>query len=72
MTDAAVADLLEVADDSPEAILALYEARGWGDGLPLIPPTLRRFLFHLEQLSGTARLARRLAREWEAALVSAK
>lgn len=36
---AAVAADLELADASPEALLAAYEARGWGDGLPLVPPT---------------------------------
>jgi hypothetical protein len=35
-------ELLDAADDSPEAVLALYEARGWGDGLPLVPPTAAR------------------------------
>lgn len=42
MTAAAVGDLLEVAEDSPEAVLDLYEAHGWGDGLPLVPPTPAR------------------------------
>src|ERR1700716_3842178 len=35
-------DLLEIADDSPEAVLTSYEARGWGDGLPMVPPTPAR------------------------------
>jgi hypothetical protein len=35
-------DVLEIADDSPEAVLALYEARGWGDGLPMVAPTPAR------------------------------
>lgn len=34
-------DLL-LRDASPEGLLELYEARGWGDGLPLIPPTEER------------------------------
>ena len=29
-------------DDSFEAVQAEYEARGWGDGLPLVPPTTER------------------------------
>ncbi len=29
-------------DDSFEAVQAEYEARGWGDGLPLVPPTPER------------------------------
>ena len=32
----------ELADDSPEALLELFEARGLGDGLPLVPPTPER------------------------------
>jgi hypothetical protein len=35
-------ELLEIADDAPETILDIYEARGWGDGLPLVPPTRAR------------------------------
>lgn len=44
----ALDELLEVADDSPEAVLALYESRGWGDGLPLVPPTPERVEAMLE------------------------
>jgi hypothetical protein len=33
---------LELADDSPEALLELFERRGWGDGLPLVAPTPAR------------------------------
>jgi hypothetical protein len=33
---------LELASDSPEAILERFEQRGWGDGLPLVPPTAAR------------------------------
>ena len=35
---------LEIAlsTDSPEELIELFEARGWGDGLPLIPPTKDR------------------------------
>jgi hypothetical protein len=29
-------------EDSPEALLAAYEAHGWGDGLPLVAPTPER------------------------------
>jgi hypothetical protein len=29
-------------EDSPEALLALMEARGWGDGLPVVAPTAER------------------------------
>ncbi len=32
-------ELLELADDTPETLLAVFAARGWGDGLPLVPPT---------------------------------
>lgn len=33
---------LEIASESPEALMEFFEARGWGDGLPLIPPTKER------------------------------
>ena len=33
---------LALATGSPEEIQALFEARGWGDGLPLVPPTEER------------------------------
>ncbi len=33
---------LELAAEAPEALLALFEERGWGDGLPLIAPTEER------------------------------
>ncbi len=36
-----VSERHEVADD-PEAIQAYLEAREWGDGLPVVPPTLER------------------------------
>ncbi len=35
-------DLLEVADASPDALVELFEERGWGDGLPLVAPTVDR------------------------------
>jgi hypothetical protein len=38
-TDTSVTTVLDVVDESPEAVLDAYEARGWGDGLPLVPPT---------------------------------
>jgi hypothetical protein len=34
--------MIEVADLSPEAMYELFEAHGWGDGLPLVPPTPER------------------------------
>ncbi len=34
--------VLEVADTSPEAMYDLFEEHGWGDGLPLVPPTTDR------------------------------
>ncbi len=39
-----------LADDDPEAFLEFAEARGWGDGLPLIPPTPERVDRTLESL----------------------
>ena len=35
------AAMVDVADD-PDAVQELYESRGWGDGLPLVPPTIER------------------------------
>jgi hypothetical protein len=35
-------DLLELADESPEALYTLLEERGWGDGLPVVAPTPER------------------------------
>ena len=34
--------ILELADTSPEAMYDLFEEHGWGDGLPLVPPTTER------------------------------
>ena len=39
---ASVAALVDVADESPEALFALLAERGWGDGLPLVAPTETR------------------------------
>src|SRR5215470_6491556 len=36
-----VSELRTVADD-PAAVLAYVESQGWGDGLPVIPPTEER------------------------------
>ncbi len=33
---------LELSTDTPEALIELFEAKGWGDGLPLVPPTRDR------------------------------
>ena len=42
-----ISELRTVADD-PEAVLAYVEAQGWGDGLPVIPPTEARVQAMLE------------------------
>src|SRR6476469_5340603 len=42
MASVTAPELLELAADDPEALLALYEGNGWGDGLPLIAPTRER------------------------------
>lgn len=34
--------LLELGDTDPETLYAVFEQRGWGDGLPLVPPTPAR------------------------------
>jgi hypothetical protein len=35
-------EVVELADDSPEALFELLAARGWGDGLPVVAPTRAR------------------------------
>jgi hypothetical protein len=35
-------DMLEIVDASPEAVMDSFDERGWGDGLPLVPPTAER------------------------------
>ncbi|MGE0877946.1 MAG: hypothetical protein AB7L13_13065 [Acidimicrobiia bacterium] len=34
--------LIEIADESPEALYALMDTNGWGDGLPIVAPTRSR------------------------------
>lgn len=41
---------ISLSDDDPEAFLDFAEAQGWGDGLPLIPPTPERVDRVLAQL----------------------
>src|SRR3954468_534893 len=45
-------ELVELADDSAEAILGLLEERGLGDGLPVVPPTEARVEAMLEHATG--------------------
>jgi hypothetical protein len=33
---------LELSDESPEALFELFGKKGWGDGLPLVAPTVER------------------------------
>ena len=35
-------ELLDIPSDDPVAVLDIYQERGWGDGLPVIPPTPER------------------------------
>src|SRR5947207_11615133 len=42
MTAVDAAHMLELASSDPEAMFALFEQHGWGDGLPLVPPTPER------------------------------
>ncbi len=35
-------ELLDISADDPEALLDCYAARGWGDGLPMVAPTVER------------------------------
>ncbi len=43
---------LDLFDDSPEALYELFEARGWGDGLPLVAPTEDRVAAMLGACAG--------------------
>lgn len=45
---------LVTVSSSPDALLALLEARGLGDGLPVVPPTRERVEAMLEQAEGAA------------------
>src|SRR3954468_16637269 len=48
------AELVEVVDESAEALFALLEERGLGDGLPVVPPTETRVEAMLEHATGDA------------------
>jgi hypothetical protein len=43
-------ELLDLGDETPEGVLAFYADRGWGDGLPLVPPTPARVEAMLDAL----------------------
>ena len=45
-------ELLDLVDASSEAMYDLFEQRGWGDGLPLVPPTSARVDEMLEGCGG--------------------
>ncbi len=47
-----VPDTIEIADDSPEAIAELFDARGLGDGLPVVAPTPARVDAMLDLAAG--------------------
>ncbi len=53
MTGDALPLQLDVADDDPDTLLAVYAEHGWGDGLPLIAPTEERVQTMLAALGGT-------------------
>ncbi|MDG2308885.1 MAG: hypothetical protein P8R42_30245 [Candidatus Binatia bacterium] len=40
--DEAGPERIDLEDESPEALQALFDERGWGDGLPLVAPTEAR------------------------------
>ena len=50
VTDTAGSGPMIDVDDDPIALMEAYAARGWGDGLPLVPPTEARVA---EMLSGS-------------------
>lgn len=41
-TESDLPEMVDVASDDPEVVLAAYAERGWGDGLPLVAPTEER------------------------------
>ena len=43
---------LRLEDVSPEGLMAFYAERGWGDGLPMIPPTEARVAAMLGDAGG--------------------
>jgi len=49
--------LLDVDDESPEALYAFCEAHGWGDGLPLVAPTPARVDAMLAHAAGDPDIA---------------
>ena len=54
MPDDSSPEIVELDDASPEALIEAGEARGWGDGLPLIPPTEERVKAMLAETDGDA------------------
>ncbi len=53
MSTDAVAEILEVADDvTPEAFAGYCAERGWGDGLPVVPPSQARVAAMLDAYGG--------------------
>ncbi|MCU1393978.1 MAG: hypothetical protein JWM34_2406 [Ilumatobacteraceae bacterium] len=46
------ASTLELAADTPEALLELFASKGWGDGLPLVAPTPERVDAMLAEATG--------------------
>jgi len=52
MTAVDAAHMLELASSDPEALFALFEEHGWGDGLPLVAPTPERVDAMLELAAG--------------------
>lgn len=45
-------EFVEIVDDTPEAMFAMLESRGLGDGLPVVPPTAGRVDAMLEFADG--------------------
>jgi hypothetical protein len=47
-------ELVDLEDASPEGLMDAFESRGWGDGLPLVPPTEERVKAMLATTDGDA------------------
>ena len=41
-----MSEMLQVASGDPDAVRDVFAERGWGDGLPLVAPTVERVDAH--------------------------
>ncbi len=48
-----ILEFLDIGTDDPVELMSMYASHGWGDGLPLIPPTPERVDTMLQGCAGT-------------------